>query len=170
MKIGELARSAGTAVETIRYYERQGLMPQAGRTPANYRVYGEGHAQRLAFIRHCRCLDMTLDDIRALLRHKDAPEEDCAAVDSLLDQRIQQVARRISELEALENDLRALRSSCADGRTAANCGILGGLERAARTHKHGPAKPADNKRSEKATSRRPSRTKPSGGAQQFKSL
>ena len=60
MKIGELAKAAGTQVETIRYYEREGLLPLANRTEGNYRVYDSAHAQRLAFIRHCRCLDMTL--------------------------------------------------------------------------------------------------------------
>jgi DNA-binding transcriptional MerR regulator len=56
MKIGELAKAAGTQVETIRYYEREGLLPVANRTDGNYRVYDGAHAQRLAFIRHCRCL------------------------------------------------------------------------------------------------------------------
>lgn len=136
MKIGELAKTTGTPVETIRYYEREGLLPEAGRTEANYRVYDQTHAQRLAFIRHCRCLDMTLDEIRVLLRYKDAPAADCGEVDQLLDAHIGHVVARIRELEALEKELRALRASCTDARAAADCGILGGLERAAQAHDH----------------------------------
>ncbi len=66
MKIGELATLARTPVETIRYYEREGLLPAAPRSDGNYRIYGREHAERLAFIRHCRTLDMTLDEIRVL--------------------------------------------------------------------------------------------------------
>ena len=68
MKIGALAETTGTSVETIRYYEREGLLPAAPRADNNYRLYTRVHAERLAFIRHCRNLDMTLDEIRALLR------------------------------------------------------------------------------------------------------
>ena len=91
MKIGQLAAATGTPVETIRYYEREGLLPVPSRTEGNYRVYHEGHAQRLAFIRHCRCLDMTLDEIRVLLHYKDEPREDCGGVDDLLDEDFHQV-------------------------------------------------------------------------------
>jgi Cd(II)/Pb(II)-responsive transcriptional regulator len=136
MKIGELAKAAGTQVDTIRYYERERLLPQAGRTEANYRVYDASHVQRLAFIRHCRCLDMTLDEIRVLLRYKDAPGTDCGEVDQLLDGHIGHVVERIRELKALEKELRALRASCAPGRANGDCGILGGLEQAAREHDH----------------------------------
>jgi hypothetical protein len=68
MKIGELAILTHTPVETIRYYEREGLLPEAARTGGNYRIYDQAQAARLSFIRHCRGLDMTLDEIRTLLR------------------------------------------------------------------------------------------------------
>lgn len=77
MKIGELANLTQTQVETIRYYEREGLLPETARTGGNYRIYGDAHAARLSFIRHCRGLDMTLDEIRILLHFKDAPSENC---------------------------------------------------------------------------------------------
>jgi Cd(II)/Pb(II)-responsive transcriptional regulator len=138
MKIGQLAAATGTPVETIRYYEREGLLPEAGRTDANYRVYGPAHVDRLAFIRHCRCLDMTLEEIRALLRVKDEPQADCAAADALLDAHIQHVTERIQQLRVLEKELRALRASCAHAGTAGECGVLGGLQKAAREHDHAP--------------------------------
>lgn len=127
MKIGELARATGTPVETIRYYEREGLLHGAARTAGNYRVYERGHVERLSFIRHCRGLDMALDEVRALLRIKDTPEEDCGRVSELLDAHIGHVASRIRELKGLERQLRALRERCGDSRQARECGILSGL-------------------------------------------
>jgi DNA-binding transcriptional MerR regulator len=73
MKIGELARIAMTQVETIRYYERAGLLPETARTEGNYRIYGDAHVERLSFIRNCRNLDMTLEEIRVLLRYGRLP-------------------------------------------------------------------------------------------------
>lgn len=136
MKIGQLAAATGTQAETIRYYEREGLLPQAARSEGNFGLYDKRHVERLAFIRHCRCLDMTLDEIRVLLKYKDAPQERCDAVDHLLDAHIGHVADRIRELQALEQELRTLRAACTTGRVAADCGILDGLERAAREHDH----------------------------------
>jgi Cd(II)/Pb(II)-responsive transcriptional regulator len=136
MKIGQLAAATGTQVETIRYYEREGLLPIPARTQGNYRSYDQSHMQRLGFIRHCRCLDMTLDEIRVLLHYKDAPAESCGEVDQLLDQHIGHVVSRIKELKALEKELRALRANCSANQSAADCGILDELEKAARDHDH----------------------------------
>ena len=142
MKIGELAKLAQTQNETIRYYEREGLLPEARRNDANYRIYDESHVQRLAFIRHCRSLDMTLGEIRTLLHFKDAPEENCGEVNALLDEHIGHVATRIQGLRALEKELNALRLQCQTGQAAADCGILSGLEQAARKHPHPRAAPS----------------------------
>ena len=132
MKIGELARAAQTQSETIRFYDREGLLPQAARTEANYRVYDGSHVERLAFIRQCRSLDMTLGEIRTLLQFKDAPQENCVEVNALLDEHIGHVAARIGELKQLEKELKDLREQCASGQAGAECGILSGLEEAAR--------------------------------------
>lgn len=135
MKIGELAKSAQTQSETIRYYERAGLLPLASRSEANYRVYDHSHVERLAFIRHCRSLDMTLGEIRTLLHFKDMPGEDCHEVNALLDEHIGHVATRIRELKTLEVELKLLRQQCANGVADVKCGILSGLEKAAQIHK-----------------------------------
>lgn len=127
MKIGELARATQTQVETIRYYERAGLLPQTARTEGNYRIYSPAHAERLSFIRHCRSLDMTLDEVRTLLRFKDAPADNCGAVNALLDQHIVHVAQRVRELRSLERHLKSLREQCRVTQDAARCGILKGL-------------------------------------------
>lgn len=131
MKIGELAHAAQTQSETIRFYEREGLLPSTARTQANYRVYEAFHVRRLAFIRHCRSLDMTLDEIRILLRFKDAPTENCAEVNGLLDEHIGHVVGRIRELRALERELKQLREQCASRNSTTECGIMTGLEQAA---------------------------------------
>jgi Cd(II)/Pb(II)-responsive transcriptional regulator len=131
MKIGELAHASGTPVETIRFYEREALLPQPERTESNYRIYTQSHADRLSFIRHCRNLDMTLDEVRVLLRFKDAPQEDCGEVNAMLDSHIGHVALRIRELHRLEKELRVLRARCPAPNTNSSCGILHGIEQAA---------------------------------------
>jgi len=141
MKIGELAKATGTQTETIRYYEREDLLPVPTRTESNYRVYDDSHVERLAFIRHCRCLDMTLDEIRVLLHFKDAPSENCGAVEALLEEHIGHVVSRIKALQSLEMELRTLQQQFAPGHLAGDCSILGGLATAARRHNHMPTEP-----------------------------
>jgi Cd(II)/Pb(II)-responsive transcriptional regulator len=141
MKIGELAAASDTVVETIRYYEREGLLPEPARTESNYRTYGDEHLARLQFIRYCRSLDMSLDEIRVLLRFKDSPHEKCGDVNAVLDEHIGHVSRRIRELRALEKELRELRAQCQEAREAQDCGILERLARASNTPKKAPAGP-----------------------------
>jgi len=131
MKIGDLATASGTAIDTIRYYEREGLLPAPGRTQGGFRVYEAQHLERLQFIRYCRGLDMSLDEVRVLLRVKDAPEADCGDVNALLDEHIGHVSRRIKELRALEKQLKGLRERCATAQSVDQCGILTGLAEAA---------------------------------------
>ncbi len=141
MKIGELAKATGTPVETIRFYEREGVLPLTGRSEGNYRIYGPIHAERLGFIRRCRSLDMALDEIRTLLRFKDAPEENCGAVNALLDDHIGHVAARIRELRDLEKQLKVLREQCQEVQGAVECGILKELSAPGRRSKAPPSKP-----------------------------
>jgi len=124
MKIGELARATSTQIETIRYYEKENLLASPARTGGNFRIYSDEHVERLLFIRHCRSLDMSLSEIRVLLRFKDVPEENCGGVNTLLDAHIGHVAARIHELRALEKQLRNLRERCYEVQDAAHCGIL----------------------------------------------
>ena len=138
MRIGDLAESTGTAVETIRFYEREGLMPAAQRAENNYRIYTTTHAQRLAFIRHCRSLDMTLDEIRMLLQLRDGPVQGCGEVNELLDEHIEHVNHRIRELRTLQKDLKALRAKCGTSHANERCGILKELDTAAGQANSGP--------------------------------
>src|SRR3546814_5684368 len=110
MKIGELAKRTESTVETIRYYEKEGLLPEPSRSDGNYRLYGEEHIERLRFIRHCRTLDMALDEVRTLLRYRDTPTEDCGDVNALLVEHIHAVEVRVDELMQLKGHLVVLRS------------------------------------------------------------
>lgn len=127
LKIGQLSKATGCQVETIRFYEQQGLLPMPARNAGNYRQYDAAHVERLLFIRHCRSLDMPLNDVRVLLDLRDAPDESCSEANALLDQRIEQVAQRIAELNSLQTQLSDLRSRCQSDNSARDCGILQGL-------------------------------------------
>jgi len=126
MKIGELAKATDCAVETIRYYEREQLLPEPARTDGNYRLYTQAHVERLTFIRNCRTLDMTLDEIRSLLRLRDTPEGACGSVNALIDEHIEHVQARIDGLMALQTQLVELRRQC--NTQGDECAILQQLE------------------------------------------
>lgn len=127
IKIGKLAKLTESTVETIRYYEKEGLLPQPARSEGNYRLYSEEHIERLRFIRHCRTLDMTLDEVRTLLQFRDAPHEDCGDVNALLDEHIQAVETRMEEMMQLKQHLVTLRQKCDRPAPTASCGILQAL-------------------------------------------
>lgn len=128
LTIGALARRMQCQTETIRFYEREGLLPAPARSGGNYRLYGQPHLERLAFIRRCRSLDMTLDEIRVLLQLRDKPADNCAEVNAVLDEHIEHVAGRIADLRTLQNQLRGLRQLCANAAQD-GCGILQELAR-----------------------------------------
>lgn len=127
MKIGAISQRSDIPVETIRYYEKIGLLSQPQRDAAGYRIYGEAHLARLLFIRRCRNLDMAQHEIRELIRLADNPEADCSDVDALLARHLNHVRERLKELTSLEQTLVQLQSACSEGRTVSECGILGGL-------------------------------------------
>jgi Cd(II)/Pb(II)-responsive transcriptional regulator len=142
MKIGEVSRKAGIPVETVRYYEKIGLVPEPDRDGSGYRSYRNAHLDRLLFIRRCRNLDMAQEEIRELIRMADDPKADCSGVDALLARHLAHVRERLQELRTLERTLEQLQASCSEGRTVSECGILGGLEAAppepATGHNHVP--------------------------------
>ncbi len=128
MRTGELAQAAGTTVETIRYYEKEGLLPAPERDDNNYRSYGQIHVERLRLIRNCRALDMSHEEIRAILELADDERAGCSGINDLFDAHIRHVDQRIDELLGLKTQLLALRQRCSpSGRAAEDCGILHGL-------------------------------------------
>jgi len=124
MKIGELATHAGCDVQTVRYYEREGLLDAPARDASGYRHYAARHLERLCFIRHCRSLDISLAEIRQLLAYSDAPAQNCREVNALIDEHIARVRQRRSALLALERQLVTLRSACRGADPAQSCAIL----------------------------------------------
>lgn len=105
MPIGELARSAGCKVQTIRYYEQVGLLPPPARTAGAQRRYGEAHRQKLRFIRHARELGFPLPAIRELLALSDQQESDCAGAHRIARRQLEAVNRRIAMLASLRTEL-----------------------------------------------------------------
>ena len=123
LTIGRLAREGGCKVQTIRYYEQIGLMPEPARTEGNQRRYGVRHAQRLAFIRHARELGFPLDAVRELLSLSDDQERSCAAADAIAKDHLVAVERRIARLNALKAELERMIEQCKGGRIA-DCRVI----------------------------------------------
>lgn len=130
MQIKELSQATGVDVETIRYYEKQGLLPEPARRENGYRDYAVAHLERLSFIRHCRALDMPLADVSRLLGFVDAPAEHFGEVDLLVDEQLARVRARLKSMRALEKQLLQLRARCS-GTHEGHCGILDELVSAA---------------------------------------
>src|SRR6185436_5611339 len=126
LTIGALAKATDTKVETIRYYERVGLLPRPGRTAGNYRSYGESHLARLSFVRRSRDLGFSIEDVRALLRLADQKRRDCASVGAIACAHVAEIERKITDLKALRRELRALMAQCEKGRVD-ECRVLEAL-------------------------------------------
>jgi Cu(I)-responsive transcriptional regulator len=126
LSIGDLAKRTGTKVETIRYYERIDLLPAPARTGSNYRSYDDDHLGRLSFIRRARDLGFPLDQVRELLDLADQRDRSCEAVDVIARQHLAEVERKITDLNALRDELTDVISHCKHG-TVADCRIIGAL-------------------------------------------
>ena len=127
LSIGDLANATGTKVVTIRYYEKIGLLPAPPRTSGNYRAYNEGHMDRLRFIRRCRDLGFTLDQVRALLSLSSRENQECALVDRIAAEHLVAVEQKIDDLTRLADQLRRISSCCQGGGLIADCRIIEAL-------------------------------------------
>lgn len=127
---GKLATATGTKIETIRFYEKIGLLVAPERTASNYRSYGPADVDRLSFIRRARDLGFSLDQIRALLDLSDDRSRSCCAVDEIAREQLQAVEQKIADLRALKRELGHLIDQCTKG-TIADCRILEALAPAA---------------------------------------
>lgn len=124
--IGELAKATETHAETVRYYERVGLLRAPRRTTGNYRVYASKDAERLAFIRRGRNLGFTIDEIRTLLALAEENDRDCGAVDALAREHLAAIECKIRDLKRLATELRHLICQC-HGGSVSECRIIEGL-------------------------------------------
>jgi MerR family mercuric resistance operon transcriptional regulator len=123
MTIGPLSRLTGCNIETIRYYERIHLLSAAARSEGNHRVYSEDHVKRLFFIRRCRELGFTLEEVRELLRLVDGGTYTCAEVRGLTLDHADVVHRKIADLRKLERVLRDMAARCDSGNVP-ECPII----------------------------------------------
>lgn len=124
--IGDLAKSTATKVETIRYYERIGLLPAPERTAGNYRSYSAAHLGRLSFIRRARDLGFSIEQVRDLLGLSDQRARSCEAVDAIAREHLAEVERKIRDLQALRRELDSVLNQCGCG-TIAECRIIEAL-------------------------------------------
>lgn len=123
LTIGTLAKKTGTKVQTIRYYEQIGLMPEPGRTEGGQRRYGDAELDRLSFVRHARQLGFSLSAIRELLDLSDHPGKPCTEADAIARRQLKQVEQRLARLEALRTELNRMVHECSGGQSA-DCRVL----------------------------------------------
>ena len=124
--IGELGRATGTKVETIRYYERTGLLSAPPRTGGNYRAYDQQHLGRLSFIRRARDLGFSIEQVKALLALADQRDQSCEAVDVIAREHLAEVERKLADLTALHQGLTMLLAQC-QHETVSECRIIEAL-------------------------------------------
>jgi Cu(I)-responsive transcriptional regulator len=127
LKIGDLAQETDTKVVTIRYYEQIGLLSAPGRSEGNYRVYNYEHLRRLRFIRRCRSLGFTLDQIRDLLHLSSQENQECAEVDRITAEHLATIEQKIRDLTRLQGEMRRLSSCCQGNGIIADCRVIEAL-------------------------------------------
>jgi DNA-binding transcriptional MerR regulator len=127
LSIGQISKAAGVKVVTIRYYEKIKLMPAPLRTEGNYRAYSQEHLHRLQFIRRCRDLGFTLDQLRDLLHLSTQAGLKCAGVDRITDNHLKEIEHKIVDLKRLAVELRRIKNRCSGKGIIADCRILEAL-------------------------------------------
>ena len=142
LSIGQLAARTGCKVQTIRYYEQIGLMPEPLRTEGNQRRYGAQHLERLAFVRHSRELGFPLEAIRELLSLSDTPDQSCTAADEIARRQLRAVEGRMKRLKALRAELKRMVAQCSGGKIS-SCRVIEVLADSSHAHcltdRHGSA-------------------------------
>jgi MerR family mercuric resistance operon transcriptional regulator len=150
LTIGKVARETGVGIETLRFYEREGLIAEPARRPSGYRDYAPAVIQRVGFIRRAKELGFSLREIAELLSLRVDGERTCADVYALARAKIADIERRIDELKRMKKALASLASACTGDGPSGDCPILEALDREykrnrpeaqpgirARTHGHG---------------------------------
>jgi len=135
LPIGALSKQTGCNIETIRYYEKAGLLPTPARSPAGYRRYGSADLKRLSFIRRARALGFSIEEVRKLLKLADERRRPCAEVRVVAGAHLEDVQAKIADLRAMERVLRETVAKCASGRSP-DCPLIESLSR------EGPGNPS----------------------------
>lgn len=126
--IGELSKKTGLSTDSIRFYEKKGLLNPPLRGANNYRYYSKETLKRLLFIQRCRALDLSLKEIETLILLEQQPQKNCHAVNEIIDIHLTQVEQKIIELQKFQQELLQLRLSCNTQNTVNQCQILKKLE------------------------------------------
>lgn len=127
MKIGEVARRVGIPIDTVRYYERNGLLPPPARRASGYRDYHDSDIARLNFVLHAKALGFTLIEIRELLQLSDAVEGDMANIRGLAASKLQDIEQRIAQLARVRDALKGLVDACPGRGHVSGCPIRSAL-------------------------------------------
>jgi Cu(I)-responsive transcriptional regulator len=127
LSIGDVAKATGVKVVTIRYYEKIGLLPVPSRTDGNYRAYNQEHIRGLRFIRRCRDLGFTLEQVRDLLRLASQKNEECSEVDRITARHLADIEAKVSDLSRLSAELRRISECCRGDGLIADCRIIEAL-------------------------------------------
>ncbi|MBW1646425.1 MAG: heavy metal-responsive transcriptional regulator [Deltaproteobacteria bacterium] len=128
LTIGKLAAAAGVSTDTVRFYERSGLLPPPARTEANYRLYPQQTVKRLKFIRRAKALGFTLNEIRELLALRHDPDSTKAEVKSFTENKIEDIRQRIADLQRILATLEHLAGACDGHGPADDCPILAAMD------------------------------------------
>jgi MerR family mercuric resistance operon transcriptional regulator len=128
LAIGPVSKRTGCNIETIRYYERVGLLPAPVRSPGGYRLYGDKHVKRLTFVRRARSLGFSIDEVRTLLKLADERKRPCAEVRVVAAAHLEDVRAKIADLRAMERVLSETVARCADGKQS-DCPLIEALYR-----------------------------------------
>lgn len=126
--IRDLVKKTGLSADTVRFYEKKALIQPTLRAENNYRYYDDDTLKRLIFIKRCRALDLSLKEIETLIALEQQPDQDCQAVNELLDHHLVQIESKIAELQHFQLQLQQLRQSCNARNTIDHCQILKQLE------------------------------------------
>ena len=142
MTIGRLSSAAKVKVTTIRYYESIGLMGTPDRSASGQRLYGSVDVERLSFVRHARELGFSMDAIKDLIGLQTEPDQDCSAVDTIAQKQLAEVQKRLTQLEALERELKRMIENCRGGKVG-GCQVMAAINdhSECETDKHERLKP-----------------------------
>ena len=128
LKIGQVARATGFTVETIRYYESIGLIPEAQRSSSGYRVFSAEIVRRLRFVRRAQNVGFSLDETRRLLELQGQPDASASEVRELASLKLAEIEEKLSDLERIRDALRAASCSCDGSGLVRECSILDALD------------------------------------------
>lgn len=129
MTVGRLAESTGVNIETVRYYEREGLLPKPERSAGGHRLYGDGDVARLRFIQHAKEVGFTLKEIHDLLFLRQSDLATCGDVSELAKRKLDEISRKIEMLTEMRDHLAELVEACPGGEESTDCcSILSGIE------------------------------------------